>query len=231
MMRKWILMTLATILLGGSIIAFLLFPRSSPEISVEQAEETVVNLYGGSIEQTTASGDNYEVEFEQTDGRYLALVNRQNGQVESMKLIKKAEIAKELTEQQAEKIALEQVGGIVSSNTYNKDRNEYTVKVEEEIQVSTIVLSAATGKILKTSEEPIKVVPIEEPDLERIITRNEAIRLAKNTLAGEVQDDEFVETEDGGYYLIEIENDETDQEATVQIHAVRGDTMTVEWDN
>lgn len=230
-MRKWILMTLATILLGGSIIAFLLFPRSSPEISVEQAEETVVNLYGGSIEQTTASGDNYEVEFEQTDGRYLALVNRQNGQVESMKLIKKAEIAKELTEQQAEKIALEQVGGIVSSNTYNKDRNEYTVKVEEEIQVSTIVLSAATGKILKTSEEPIKVVPIEEPDLERIITRNEAIRLAKNTLAGEVQDDEFVETEDGGYYLIEIENDETDQEATVQIHAVRGDTMTVEWDN
>ncbi|OHX53591.1 hypothetical protein [Planococcus faecalis] len=88
-MRKWILMTLATILLGGSVIAFLLFPRTSPEISEEQAEETVISLYGGSIEQTTASGEDYQVEFQRTDGRYLALVNRQNGQVESMKLLKK----------------------------------------------------------------------------------------------------------------------------------------------
>ncbi|MGE6370938.1 PepSY domain-containing protein [Planococcus kocurii] len=230
-MRKWILMTLATILLGGSVIAFLLFPRTSPEISEEQAEETVISLYGGSIEQTTASGEDYQVEFQRTDGRYLALVNRQNGQVESMKLLKKTEKAKKLTEQQAEKIALEKVEGIIGSNTYNKDRNEYTVKVEEETQVSTLVLSAATGGVLTISEEPVQVVPSEEPDLERIITRNEAIRLAKKTLSGEVQDDEFVETEDGGYYLIEIENDETDQEATIQIHAVRGDTMTVEWDN
>lgn len=230
-MRKWILMTLATILLGGSVIAFLLFPRTSPEISEEQAEETVISLYGGSIEQTTASGEDYQVEFQRTDGRYLALVNRQNGQVESMKLLKKTEKAKKLTEQQAEKIALEKVEGIIGSNTYNKDRNEYTVKVEEETQVSTLVLSAATGEVLTISEEPVQVVPSEEPDLERIITRNEAIRLAKKTLSGEVQDDEFVETEDGGYYLIEIENDETDQEATIQIHAVRGDTMTVEWDN
>ncbi|ALS78101.1 PepSY domain-containing protein [Planococcus kocurii] len=230
-MRKWILMTLATILLGGSVIAFLLFPRTSPEISEEQAEETVISLYGGSIEQTTASGEDYQVEFQRTDGRYLALVNRQNGQVESMNLLKKTEKAKKLTEQQAEKIALEKVEGIIGSNTYNKDRNEYTVKVEEETQVSTLVLSAATGEVLTISEEPVQVVPSEEPDLERIITRNEAIRLAKKTLSGEVQDDEFVETEDGGYYLIEIENDKTDQEATIQIHAVRGDTMTVEWDN
>ncbi|AQU79995.1 MULTISPECIES: PepSY domain-containing protein [Planococcus] len=230
-MRKWILMTLATILLGGSVIAFLLFPRTSPEISEEQAEETVISLYGGSIEQTTASGEDYQVEFQRTDGRYLALVNRQNGQVESMKLLKKTEKAKKLTEQQAEKMALEKVEGIIGSNTYNKDRNEYTVKVEEETQVSTLVLSAATGEVLTISKEPVQVVPSEEPDLERIITRNEAIRLAKKTLSGEVQDDEFVETVDGGYYLIEIENDETDQEATIQIHAVRGDTMTVEWDN
>ncbi|OHX53592.1 hypothetical protein [Planococcus faecalis] len=128
-------------------------------------------------------------------------------------------------------MALEKVEGIIGSNTYNKDRNEYTVKVEEETQVSTLVLSAATGEVLTISKEPVQVVPSEEPDLERIITRNEAIRLAKKTLSGEVQDDEFVETVDGGYYLIEIENDETDQEATIQIHAVRGDTMTVEWDN
>ena len=42
---------------------------------------------------------------------------------------------------------------------------------------------------------------------------------------------EFIETADGGYYLVEIENVDSDQEATIQIHAIRGDTMTVDWDD
>ncbi|MBT2570373.1 hypothetical protein [Planococcus sp. ISL-110] len=72
---------------------------------------------------------------------------------------------------------------------------------------------------------------MEEPEPVRIITRDEAVRVAKNTLDGEVQEAEFVQTEDGGYYLVEIVNDQTEQEATIQIHAVRGDTMSVEWDD
>ena len=233
-MRKWILMASATILFGVAVLALLLFPRSSPEITAEQANETVVSLYGGEVEQTTESRDAYKVEFQRAGGRYLALVNRQNGQVETMELIEKTEPVKELTEQQAQEIALEQAAGTVDGINYNKERNEYDVKVREDAQLSSVILSAATGEVRKISQEPIEETPpVEEPvpEPERIITRDEAVKLAKATLNGEVQEAEFVETEAGGYYLIEIENDQTEQEATIQIHAIRGDTMTVEWDD
>lgn len=233
-MRKWILMASATILLGVAVLAFLLFPRSAPDISAKQANETVISLYGGEVEQTTESGDAYRVEFQRPDGRYLALVNRQNGQVETMELLEKTEAVKELTEQQAQEIALKKAKGTIDGVSYNEERNEYDVKVKEETQVSTVILSAATGEVRKISQEPIEVVPPEKepkPEPETIITRDEAIKLAKKTLNGEVQEAEFVETGDGGYYLIEIENEQTEQEATIQIHAIRGDTMTVEWDD
>lgn len=231
-MRKWILMASATILLGAAVLVFLMFPSSSQDITLEQANETVISLYGGKVEKTTESPDAYRVEFQRTDGHYLALVNRQNGQVESMELIEKTEVAKELTQQQAEEIALQQAAGEIDGVTYNEERNEYDVAVKEETQLSTVVVSAATGEVRKISQEPIEAeAPAEEPELDRIITRDEAVRLAKNTLDGELQEVEFVQTEDGGYYLVEIENDQTEQEATIQIHAIRGDTMTVEWDD
>lgn len=234
-MRKWILMASATILFGVAVLAFILFPRSSPEVTIEQANETVISLYGGAVEETTESGDSYKVEFQRSDGRYSALVNRQNGQVESMELMEKTEAGKEITEQQAEEIALEQVDGTIDSVAYNEERNEYDVKVKEETQLSTVVLSAATGEVRKISQEPMEAsAPVEkpepEPEPDRVITRDEAIGLAKKTLNGEAQEAEFVQTADGGYYLVEIENDQTDQEATIQIHAIRGDTMSVEWD-
>lgn len=231
-MRKWLLMVSATILLGVAVLVFLLFPRSSPEISAQQANETVIGLYGGEVEKTTESGDVFEVEFQRPGGLYRALVNRQNGQVETMELIEKTEAVKEITEQRAEEIALEQATGTIDGVSYNKERNAYEVNVREETQLSTIIISAATGEVQKISHELIEVEPpAEEPELDRIITRDEAVQLAKNTLDGEVQEAEFVQTEDGGYYLVEIENDQTEQEATVQIHAVRGDTMSVEWDD
>ncbi|WP_394120628.1 PepSY domain-containing protein [Planococcus donghaensis] len=231
-MRKWMVMASATILLGAGVLVFLLFPNSSEEITMEQANETVITLYGGEVEQTTESGKVYSVEFQRADGRYLALVNRQNGQVENMELIEKKAMAKELTEQQAKDLALEKAEGTVDSISYDEGRNEYEVKVREETQISTIVLSAANGEVRKISQEPIETEsPAEEPEPERIITRDEAVRLAKNTLDGELQEAEFVQTEDGGYYLVEIENDQTEQEATIQIHAIRGDTMSVEWDD
>ncbi|MDN3437568.1 PepSY domain-containing protein [Planococcus sp. APC 3900] len=233
-MRKWILMASATILFGVGVLAFLLFPRSGPDISAKQANETVISLYGGEVEQTIEEGDAYRVEFVRPDGRYLALVNRQNGQVETMELLHKTEAVKELTEHQAQEMALKNASGTIDGINYNKERNEYEVKVKEETQVSTVILSAETGEVRKISQEPIKAAPpAEEPEAEpeRIITRDAAIKLAKKTLTGEVQEAEFVETGDGGYYLVEIENEQTDQEATIQIHAIRGDTMTVEWDD
>ena len=52
---------------------------------------------------------------------------------------------------------------------------------------------------------------------------------------GEVDDVDFVNSEAGGYYLVQIEIDTDDDddmdEVTYQIHAISGKVMTVTWDD
>ncbi|MBT2570374.1 hypothetical protein [Planococcus sp. ISL-110] len=91
------------------------------------------------------------MEFHRPGGLYLALVNRQNGQVEAIELIEKTEAAKEVTQQQAEQIALEQAEWEIGGVSYNEERNEYEVNVREETQLSTFIISAATGEVKKTA--------------------------------------------------------------------------------
>lgn len=231
-MRKRVILSAASILLGVVVLLFLLVPQSSQTITKEQATKTVISLYGGKLEKATATQYKYEVEFQRAEGLYLAKVSREGGQVESVELIKKAETVETFTQQQIEKIALEKVPGSVENIEYNEKKDEFVVHIKDHKQLSIVVLSAKSGKVSSINQQLVATDEgIEQSEFDRIITRNEAIKRAKKTLEGEVQDVDFEETEDGGYYLVEIENEETDQEATIQIHAVRGNTMTVEWDN
>ncbi|WOV84533.1 PepSY domain-containing protein [Sporosarcina jeotgali] len=66
-----------------------------------------------------------------------------------------------------------------------------------------------------------------------IISKQQAIKIALAQLNGEVDDVDFVQTSEGGYYLIEIEIDVEDgpDEATYQIHAISGKIMSVTRDD
>ncbi|MCM3610636.1 PepSY domain-containing protein [Planococcus sp. MERTA32b] len=237
-MKKWIAMTAASIILGIAIV-FFLFNSTDNEKRLNEAEASakVTELYGGTANAAALDGNDIIVEFQTDEGRYRASVDRESGQVADVELIEKTGPLKALSEKQAEEIALEEVQGKTDEINYVKEQNEYEVKITGETEVSIVSLSAETGKISKISKEEIAQSDSNPPEAEtppepeRIITRDEAVLIAKETLQGEVQEVEFTETNDGGYYLIEIENDETDQEATVQIHAIRGDTLSVDWDD
>jgi uncharacterized membrane protein YkoI len=231
-MRKWMIMAAATILLGVIVIIYLLNPFiGTEEINAAEAEQSVLQMYGGEIVATSEAEDDFIVEFNKPEGFYTATVSKATGQVESMKLLEKNEQSKELTEKQASAAALTEVGGTLEEIAYSKENSEYTVKIKDGQIIKTVIVAAATGEIRKITSEAAPTGPAPEPRTEPVITKDEAIALAKQTLDGEVQEAEFVDTEDGGYYLVEIENDETEQEVTVQIHAIRGETMTVEWDD
>ena len=62
-----------------------------------------------------------------------------------------------------------------------------------------------------------------------IITEASAIEIAKKQLKGEVDDVEYEKTNDGGYYLVEIDGKK--EEAVFQIHAVSGKVMSVTYDD
>ena len=234
-MKKWMLMAAGTVLLGVIVIAFLLNPFiGSESISAQEAEQSVLELYGGELVGTSEVDNRFAVDFNKADGLYTAMVNKATGQVESMKLIEKKEPAARLTEEQAGAAALKKVDGTLESVTYLKDNQQYEVKIKDEKNITTVLVAAGTGEIGNITAEPIAkpdAKPEPEPEPDAVITQDEAIAIAKQTLDGEVQEAEFVQTEGGGYYLIEIENEESEREVTVQIHAIRGETLTVEWDD
>jgi uncharacterized membrane protein YkoI len=230
LMRKWMLMAAAAILLGAVVLSLLLNLQNGGEaISAEEAREKVAGMYGGEAEAAASSGEAYEIAFVRGDGRYKAVVDKQSGQVDSVELEEKFETAKKLTETEASAIATKEVGGEVEEIVYAKDSNAYRIEISDGEKRSTVLVSADTGEIEKIPNEAEAAAPPAEP--ERVITEDEAIEIAKKTLDGEVGEVEFVESEDGGFYLVDIENETTEQEVLVQIHAIRGETMTVEWDD
>lgn len=234
-MKKWMFMAAATAVIAIAALAYLLSAGGKADsISAAQAGEAVISQYGGVIEETALTGEIYEVGFTREDGTYKAGVDSSTGRVLSVELIEKASdpVPEKLTEDEAKAIAVQEAGGIAEAIRYAEEANEYEVDITEGSTKKTVFVAADTGDVRKITDVAAEIPePEPAPEPEPVLSREEAIAIAQETLAGEVQEVEFTETTDGGFYLIEIENEELDKEATVQIHAIRGETMTVEWDD
>lgn len=229
-MSKKLIMASATILLGLLVFGFvLIFGSDENPVTETEASASVIELYGGQIESTERAKDGYTIIFNRNNGTYSAKVDRSTGRIESLTLLEKAAAAQVITEKEASELALKEVDGEIVQSSFSKKQNVYEMIIENNEEKSVILIDAVGGMVTAVKKEPISENEAEPAD--RVITEAEAIAIAKETLNGEVQELEFTETEDGGSYLIEIENDETDQEATVRIHAVRGETLTVEWED
>jgi uncharacterized membrane protein YkoI len=235
-MRKWMFMSLATLLLGVLAAIYLLYPRPASEaVNVQEAEEAVISVYGGEVAKTVLDGQQFKVEFVREDGRYIASVNRKDGKVEKVEAVEGAapEKTEQLTEEQAGAIAAKETGGTVKQVRYLKEKDEYEIHLAGEKGSQVVVMSSISGEIRKITPiaEGTEPEPKPGPEPKPVLTEAQAIEIAKKTLDGEVQEVSFADDSDGGSYLVEIENDQLDKEVTVQIHAVRGETLTVEWDD
>ncbi|MBT2581767.1 PepSY domain-containing protein [Planococcus sp. ISL-109] len=241
MRKSWAMSAVASVLLL-LILTLLLFPRTSADsVTIEEAQASIEQLYGGEINNTMEAEDFYQIEFNRANGRYLAVVSRADGQVTSLELIEPQGPAKKMTESEAAEFAQAAEVGEVDEVHYVQKSNAYKIEMLSDTEKKTLVVSAEDGEIMDVQKEPREIAadpedpatapeePVAEP--ERIISKDTAIAIAKETLNGEVDDIEFVQTADGGYYLVEIDDDATDREAKIQIHAIRGETMTVEWDD
>jgi len=89
---------------------------------------------------------------------------------------------------------------------------------------------------IEAPEHQQEPLPTDNPSLYqptpvKQLTEQEAITIAKSKVAGEVEDIDIGQSGGVSYYLIEIENDEADREATVQINAISGEVMSITWDD
>lgn len=61
-----------------------------------------------------------------------------------------------------------------------------------------------------------------------LLTAQQVISIALTQFTGEIEDVDFENSADGGYYLVEI--DTVEEEVTVQIHAITGKVLSVSFD-
>ena len=84
-----------------------------------------------------------------------------------------------------------------------------------------------------TEEQPdSQVEPSDMPTTDQkpiLLTEQQVISIASAQFTGEVEDVDFENTADGGYYLVEI--DTAEEEVTVQIHAITGKILSVSFDD
>ncbi|QUW20999.1 PepSY domain-containing protein [Sporosarcina sp. Marseille-Q4063] len=230
--KPWALPLIFTIIIlvaGGFFIGSLMTKKTP--LSSEEIQDQLETIYDGKVEKLTLEKGVYLAEITRTDALYSAEVDAVSGKVLVLNQLSKVEEAKPqiLSEKGVrEEIAKKYTGEIERlSLNENKEQPVYNAEVVKEKALVELQVNAITGEIISEKK-------IETTTEDVLITRDEAIKIALGQLKGEVEYAVFKETDDGGYYLVEIEqdNEDTDDiEAIFHIHAITGKTLFVEWDD
>ncbi|GEN54473.1 PepSY domain-containing protein [Halobacillus faecis] len=129
-----------------------------------------------------------------------------------------------------------QYNGEITDLTSMEDQYLATIELEEGIYEMTV--SKVDGRIsdmrtlenFKDDEPPLSSEGQSENAQEPPITEEKAVTVALNEIEGDVDDVDFEAEGDLAFYLVEIERS-GGEEATIQIHALTGDIMSITWDD
>lgn len=192
-------------------------------------------IYGGEVQDLILEGSVYKAKVSKAGAEYDVEVDAGTGKVLSLIQTKEStntDIVMETDEEE-------------KSQTVEESPDE-TGKADSEITDNKATDSKATDKAEGNTETPkqnanktpeqSKPVKQEKPQKTVFISEREAEKIGLAQLPagmiGEVDDVDFVNSTDGGYYLVQIEIDTEDDmdEVTYQIHAISGKVITVTWD-
>lgn len=130
-------------------------------------------------------------------------------------------------EQLAEKIRTVYNGTLIDQQgttiTFETTLGEYKASLTDEGQIVSV--EQLTQFVPPAVEQP----PTEESPT--LLTKDEAIAQAIAVFPGTVEQVEFIENDAGGYFLIELENDTTEAEAEVEVHAITGEVLSIVYDD
>ncbi|NYF23317.1 PepSY domain-containing protein [Sporosarcina sp. JAI121] len=226
--KSWFIPTLLTIviLMAGGLYIGSLINKKAP-IAADDIRSQLESMYGGTVDQIVIEDDVYKVEMNRSGASYSAEIDAATGSV--LSLVQTGEIKEEipqvLSETKLKEIIARKYSGEaerISLNTSGK-APVYEVKLSKDPKFTKVTVDAITGK---TISEKVKETTGENA----LITKENAIAIAQGQLKGEIDDVSYEKTNDGGYYLIEIEAADG-REGTFQIHAISGKIISVTWDD
>ncbi|WP_298785209.1 PepSY domain-containing protein [uncultured Marinococcus sp.] len=201
----------------------------TPEMSPEEIEQAVQEQYQGEITNIEKQDGAYEVTAELDRGTYRLGVDAGNGAVTSVTRIAENSTnnTEVLTEEEVRTRAQEETD--LTIEEIGRDTREgtavYVVEFTEGEALEELIIDARSGDVLEEKEQGDR----EDPP-ETVLSEQEAAEVAGEEIDGEVDDVDF-ETSDAGepFYYVEIEQE--DEEATVQVHGITGEILSVTWDD
>ena len=176
----------------------------------QEVKKRVESLFNGEVKDVTKKNEQYKVTFSKNDFLYEVSVDEVAGTFSNIDLIKKGKEEKAEKDQVPsgeEKSAVEQKIEPEGEQTEKEQNNADRQEVEE------------------IEEQPKK----DEPEAVKRLTKQQVIQIARSKFNGEVDEIEFVWTNDGGYYNVDMENEE--DEVILQVHALTGEILTITYDD
>ena len=166
-------------------------------VGAQELEDIVLNEVQGTIE---------EIELEDENG----------------KLIFKVEV--ENRKDRDSEVYVDAYTGEVIEVEYDDRDDHEEAEDDDDQEVDNDDNNTAEDK--KNSTQDKKVKSAEQTSKSDLISREEAIKIAKETHNGTVQETEL--DEDDGQYIFEVEFEDDDQEVEVEIDAKTGEVLNVE---
>ncbi|MFC3039708.1 PepSY domain-containing protein [Virgibacillus xinjiangensis] len=148
--------------------------------------------------------------------------------------IQKAETSEKQTEisyVEAKKIALDEKDGHVYGVELEEDdgTSYYEIEIGNRGEAQDVYVHATTGEVLKVEDDDDDEEEREEQTPSDILSHQEAVEIAQNTVSGKVIEMEL--DEDDGRYVYEFELRTDKGEAEVEIDAETGEVLETELDD
>ncbi|CAM3272132.1 PepSY domain-containing protein [Filibacter tadaridae] len=225
--RPWFIPTLLTVVIlvaGGVFVGSLVTKEELlPESEIQARLE---NIYGGTVKQLSIRNEVYHAEMIRGEAVYSATIDAVTGSILSLvQTGKTGDISGQLLlEADVQKVIAEKYTGTTKRISLDKsgDKPVYEVEIAQNKELLVVEIDGLSGEVIS---ENVKETTVEHA----LITKEQAVEIALGQLKGEVEYVTFEKTNDGGYYLIEIDGE--DEEAEIQIHAISGEILSTTWDD
>ncbi len=195
------------LLVASFIISYFVFIQIGGLLKQQPMQEDeirtrVENLYAASVQSIVTKEQTALVSFTTDKGLYEVAIDRETGRPSNLLLVHE-------------------------TNTYAEQPTD-----KEEVAVGNEETPAEDNKqptnTPNENAKPNTETPTQQP-ASTIISEQQAIQIALKEQPGELDNVDYKETNDGGYYEIEIEHG--DAETTFIIHAITGKILAVSFDD
>lgn len=222
---KWTLGFVALLLVVSFIVIWNIQDRFSEtkEFSIQDIRDRVELLYSGKVESFEQKEDQYQFTLERNNSTYNVVVDSNTGDFIDFVKLESSDSKIIMSDEEIRTLLNTKLKGsiVTISLQMNGPVPQYVVEVTENEVLKTLVVNAETGEIV--SEKVNEQTP-SAPTV-TAISSEKAKQIALSQLNGSVKYIVFKASNDGGYYLVEVEN--TQQTAVFEIHAISGKVLSV----